>query len=80
LVPQLDQLQLSFHDGAIAKSNTELMIEALEALPAVRKNGSGAIDFTLPSGVEIHDPEDGSQEELSDEAMDKLAEEMSTFI
>lgn len=75
LVPQVASVNLSFENNEIAKPTIEVLLEGLEALPAPRKDRSG-LDFTLPLGANVHDPDMGDTADLSDEQMNALADEL----
>jgi hypothetical protein len=77
LLPQVATVQLSFVNGEIAQPPVECVVEALEALPAPKKQGT---QLSLPTGTTVHNPDDDTNNELSDEEANKLADQLLSYL
>lgn len=79
LAPQVEQISLSFKDGKITPLPLETLLTALEGIEAPKPT-PGSLNFNLPPGATIHASPEGGDDALTDEAMDKLANELLSFV
>jgi len=80
LLPQIAEISLNFSNGEITKPNIESLVEALEAIPVPTTKPAPTTSYSLPTGATVHEPDDSSNQELSDEDANKLAEQMLNYI